>query len=593
MIHYCERCKTALKSGAEICTVCGKPLGAPVTAEPEIAEPILFGTTGTQRRNLMRMGKRLGIGLAGIAVLWAGYSLWMLGPGGEILFMMKNSSANAAFERGNFSIADADYTRMIEVRPHRTDGYLLRAISEYKQGLYLPAIRDNTEALRYAHGMTQIGNLHFNRAQGYEAKSDWKRALQDYSEAETSFLQEKDDVMLQYIPRYLADARRGRAKCLIQFHDPAQALTEYTSNVNAGTARTDDYGMRATCEEQLGMDAKATADYARSVKMDPGYLYGYQGLAQVAYKNHRSADAVEALKRATDANPNNAPAWGLLGWYEYTAGNLTAAIAHDQVALNMNSRLAWTRYNLALCYAVLGLQAKATDAYAEAIAGGTVQEKSGAMTDLRAALSQHPTSTALRAAINQLDRSGHGPQKPPLLSSADTPALAPRVSVPTDFAGLLDSLHAMKDYFIQPPLGYTLKQSHSAFLSGTETIDYWRGSQHPDGTAPDLQVQMTLDDGRIAANTTASQEVQTFLDGTATNHSQFHASAITPIKISGRNFMQASWEGVGQHTGQQFAGCFYASVRPNERILIQIHDTVPSSKKTLSLLKAAIQTFRK
>ena len=142
MISQCKNCGSELPSGANSCLDCGSQTGAP--AIPKLVTPPEVNIPPTRKT------KGVWVAIAAIVTGFVGlvifaffgiYWLWMLGPGGEIAFKRYNKAGNDAYSRGDFRAANAEYSKMIELRPRRGDGYTLLGLSETKAGMYLQAIR--------------------------------------------------------------------------------------------------------------------------------------------------------------------------------------------------------------------------------------------------------------------------------------------------------------------------------------------------------------------------------------------------------------------------------------------------------------------
>ena len=616
----CELCGNAFGPRDSVCRVCGTtagqaassshspdmrqgnaevPASAPLTTVPDaylVAPQSLDGRRGGQNSVKIISGCAMAIAVVG-AVMWTASALWRMGPGGEIAFAQHNRAGNQAFERGDFHTADAEYSAMIALRPRRADGYLLRAINDYKTGMFPQAIRDNTDALAQNPVTMQRASIYFNRAESYFNRKAWGKAVEDYTASEQAYQQASAEPGAYAedqarMPRWMADVRRGRARASLQMKNYAQTIADYSANIGAGTVLPEDYGMRAEAEEALGHDDRAAAGYGKSICMDAAYMYGYQRLERMVDKSHRYEQAVAAFRKAAEAHPESALCWGSLGWYEHVSGHLSAAIAADARALSLDPEQTWIAYNLGLSCALSGDSARASKAYAAALRCQNQDGRAASFKELQNTAAQHPDNPALQNALRQVREAvAANPGKPASATSRAAFPSAPGVDAA--FESLLAADTKMRGYALRPPAGYMLKHTNSANLSGSQTVDLWRGPARPDGSAPDLQVTVTTDDGRQAANATPRQMMQEYLDTLATNHAQFKASPITNCVIGGRTFLKATWSGVGAKTGKPFSGFAYYASQTGEYVSIVAHDTTPNSVASLPLLEASTRTFRK
>ena len=58
------------------------------------------------------------------------------------------------------------------------------------------------------------------------------------------------------------------------------------------------------------------------------------------------------IRKAIAANPKAATVWGNLGWTQFGMGKYEEAIISSHKALELDSKLAYVKFNLGLIYAV-------------------------------------------------------------------------------------------------------------------------------------------------------------------------------------------------------------------------------------------------
>lgn len=625
MIFHCDHCGAALPGGTQACAACGRQFDTPVPADgeavPDRVEALLHGRTANtppssaspaprptispQDAGGPRPGRRAtvwaAIGAGAILVLstacLGAYTLWMHGPGGEKSFMQHNLSGNADVERGDFAAADTEYGQMIALRPQRVAGYMLRAISEFKQGLMSQSINDDTAALARTTEPMERATLLYNRGQAYGFRGSWPQAITNYTQAIQQYHQESDPQMRASLPSMVQETLRQRADAYWMNKNYTQAIADSTFVItHAISHRPQDYGVRAKAEAALGNDTAARADFNRALSLDPTYVNVFQGISNLADKDHQYAQAVAAFQGAVRAEPSHVQFWGSLGWFQYKDGQTRQALATDLYAQSLDPTQSWINYNLALCYAVLGDRLHASAAYDVAVARGSQRDQQEGLSDLRKALARQPSSATLQAVIMQVEQGQAGTNlEAPVPSPAHLSPplrLSPTPHIASALAAQLAPEQMLSGCAIRPPVGFTLQKSQQEALSSSEVIYLWTGHRRSDGTAPDMELTVEKDDGSVAAMANSAQAVQIYLTMLKGNHSHLKSSPVSTSTINGRTFAYADWSGVGQHTGKQFQGIIYISITSGQFFRIISHDAAPHSRTTLPLLKAAVLTFR-
>lgn len=352
--------------------------------------------------------------------------------------------------------------------------------------------------------------------------------------------------------------------------------------------------MQAKAEAALGLDKAAQADFLQATRMDPAYLDGYVGLADLANKRHDYAQAASVYRKAVQANPGSAQFWGSLGWFQYETGQDAQAINSDRRSQSLDRSQTWVRFNLALTYAAMDRGAEARAAYADALASAAAADRNAALGDIRNALVKHPGSAGLRQALTQVQEGKIGGPRTVRSVPASPPVSGKPATPPALFAARLGPEVALADgYALQPPLGYTLTQRREVALNGSSTVYSWSGPRRADGTLPTLEAAIGHDDGSLAAHESEGQVAQDALDGMGDGHTNLRLSSISASVFGSVSFHGGDWDGIGVRTGKEYKGGEYWSVTPSHIIHFSTHDAFPACRATLLLLQASVKTFRK
>lgn len=298
-----------------------------------------------------------------------------------------NTRGNEYYRQRLFKRAAAEYGHMIEKAPDQPDGYLLRAMAESEQGDHKAAVRDNTEALKYARNTGTRDALFFNRGLAYRNLGDYKAAIPDLTQAIA-------------LDRNNTEAFEVRAFCYTALGQNDNAIADYTvalgRNPHPGTIfeRGQAYLNKKDYENAL-------ADLDHSLQLRPNFPAGYRLRANV-YVAQKEYDKAVADAEKTLQLENTPANRGNLGWMQYLAGKLPEAIASSQAAIQADPKLVFAQFNLGLCYAVQGDTASATTAYEAALRNAKSTDIQAGLQDIKDALKKSPNSSALKQEETQL-----------------------------------------------------------------------------------------------------------------------------------------------------------------------------------------------
>lgn len=353
-------------------------------------------------------------GTACLVLLW----LTVLRPlVDKIFYYQINMKGNSYVAQHNYPAAIKEYTRMIDARPMKEDGYSFRGYAEYRSGLYRDAIDDYSHGLQVLstpEGIDEIGfsstthaqklqylpalvsQLYIERGLVYDAEGRRRNAIADY----TSALNNKPNDW---------QAHWNRGEDYRQIRQWSSALADANWVVNRYPARSSVYRQRGVIYREAGNLAAAEADFTHAIRIKPGE-FQYYFLSAGAYEDaHRYPEAVAVWKRAVAALPKNGACWGDLGWTEYLAGDLEGGVDNSRKAIAIDPHSVYAWYNLGLCYATREDWPDAQTAYRQALSVSQPTDIAAGLDDIRNALKQHPSSTALHNAQSLLTTSAAGP----------------------------------------------------------------------------------------------------------------------------------------------------------------------------------------
>lgn len=156
-------------------------------------------------------------------------------------------------------------------------------------------------------------------------------------------------------------------------------------------------------------DFKRALDEADDVlKSNPNDLDVRSGRAIALDGLERRDEAIKEYQTVIAGNPKVPSIWGNLGWTQYGAGKYADAIASSRKALELDSNLAYVRFNLGLIYAVQGDWTAARKEYDAAVAVAEARDLSAGIGDVKDALKKQPSSSALKEALRYLQSAKPG-----------------------------------------------------------------------------------------------------------------------------------------------------------------------------------------
>lgn len=179
---------------------------------------------------------------------------------------------NAAFERGDFDQAIADYTKAIERDPQYALAYCNRGMARVRKGDFTQAVADCTQAVR--------------------------------------------------LDPTLADAYRTRGHAHRLMNNLPQAVADCTEAIRINPKDAEAFYCRGETYRQQGLTALALVDCTRAIHLDPHLGDAYTSRGATYYDRREYVEAVRDINKAIQVNPNDAWAYNLFAWLQATCPNV-------------------------------------------------------------------------------------------------------------------------------------------------------------------------------------------------------------------------------------------------------------------------------
>ena len=308
---------------------------------------------------------QLGVAYAGISDFGQAQSQWteaaQLAPN---MIEPRRAIAELAARNGNTDLLASSSTRLIQIEPHSSEGYILHSRALLLRDDQAGAEADLKKAMDAAPGdaapYARMGDLRVAQKKLDEAAGFYSRALALNPSA--------------------TDALAGLVNVDLQRNQPAQALRRVQDQLAHAPADTNLYVL----------------------------------LGQVELRNQDPAKAEAAFQKAVDLDQNNVPAFLLLAGVQLSHGSVDQAIAGYQSALKSNPRDVRVYVALGSLLEARGDWRKAQDLYQRALQ--IEPDYPVAANDLAYLMLEHGGDVSLATTLAQTARRG----LPNLPNSADT-----------------------------------------------------------------------------------------------------------------------------------------------------------------------------
>ncbi len=236
--------------------------------------------------------------------------------------------------KGKYSLAIADWTRVIELLPGRSDFYYDRGISYSRNGDYDAAIADNTRALELGG---KYGNYYWQRGVNYRQKGDYPQAISDY----TCAIECEPQAARYYWSRGVSYGLNG---------DYDLAIADFTRGIELAPEAASYYRERGGIYGQMGDSDRAIADFTRSIELAPEAARYYYDRSLIYMKKSDYARAIADLTGAIERDPQQAEYYWQRGVSHREQGDYARALPDLTQAIQLAPQRSQIYYSRGLTY---------------------------------------------------------------------------------------------------------------------------------------------------------------------------------------------------------------------------------------------------
>ncbi|GEM_PF-2563663 len=253
---------------------------------------------------------------------------------------------------GNYRVAVAQYTLVIDANPQDTQAWMERGIAHARAGDHLIAINDYSTAAELEPSNALI---YYNRGISYDALEMPELALADY------------DQSIGYDDQY-AYTWNNRGHLYASLGEWDQAIQDYTQAVTLDPTYATAFNNRAIVYVQLGDTDSARSDYQSALEIDPYYVDANYNYGLMMYKQGDFRAAVNAFHLVVTSDIETTPQmWNNHGSALHRLGRYADAIDSYGRALGIDPTYDLARLNRATANRDLGEYEKSVQDYSELI----------------------------------------------------------------------------------------------------------------------------------------------------------------------------------------------------------------------------------
>jgi tetratricopeptide (TPR) repeat protein len=231
---------------------------------------------------------------------------------------------------------------------------------------------------------------HYNRGSVYRDRSDYDRAIEDYTAA------------IRLDPRYAAP-HNGRGIAYRYKGDPDRALVDLEAAIRLKADNPSYHHNRANVYLDLAQYDRAIADYGNAIRLNPKFSLAFSQRAAAFRRKGDYERSIADYDKAIELNPKNVVAVANRAFAYRHKGELDRALVDYDAALALDPRFAPAYFGRAASYEIKGDIGKA-------------------LIDYRLALAIEPKHEKARLAIQRIEARLAAPQ--PIVVPGQPPAPA-------------------------------------------------------------------------------------------------------------------------------------------------------------------------
>ncbi len=230
-------------------------------------------------------------------------------------------TGNENLQNGDYLIAIANYSKVIEIDPNYSDAYNKRGMAQGILGKHNNAIEDFDQAIK----------LNPYKADFYNNRGSSLGKLEKYNEA----LEDLDKAILLDSTDEFSYFNRGVVKVNLDIHETAIDDLSRAIYLNPNKALT--YYYRGTAKLLLTKYNDAVSDFNNAIKLDSNDEFSYHNRGQANYNLKKYKLAIEDYTKAIEINPKYMSPYLTRGFTHFVEKNYKEAITDFNISLNDDS----------------------------------------------------------------------------------------------------------------------------------------------------------------------------------------------------------------------------------------------------------------